>query len=247
LKKGRVLAILRQRATAVERAEGVYEWVSHLTAESRYISGIFEDYYIPKDGKLLYYKLTHMKDGLIGVAGLQGVGKTALLKSLAHSLKHSFFLRVKENWQTELEDMNAMRHGIDIESKFDHMPDKTIACYLLNFHYLFIDLPDYSKRNRAGMNKDLKDVENLWKATQEEKGAKHQVLVLGIQKEMFGGHFFFGKMDVVELSPLKPEEMLEAYRKKWATTEPFRPEALLLIGAFKRDFQAFPKIYSALH
>jgi len=38
-----------------------------------------------------------------------------------------------------------------------------------------------------------------------------------IQKEMFRGHFFFGKMEKVELEPLKPEQMVEAYRKRFKT------------------------------
>jgi hypothetical protein len=34
---------------------------------------------------------------------------------------------------------------------------------------------------------------------------------------MFRGHFFFGKMEKVELEPLKPEQMVEAYRKRFKT------------------------------
>jgi len=41
--------------------------------------------------------------------------------------------------------------------------------------------------------------------------------ILAIQKEMFRDHFFFGKMEKVELEPLKPEQMVEAYRKRFKT------------------------------
>ena len=245
--KRKVLTILRQQAVvnpAAERAEKVYEWVSHLTAESRYASGNFGDYYIPKDGRRLYFKLKHMKDGLIGVVGLQGVGKTALLKNLANDLTNALFFRWKQDWQIELEDMKQKRHGVKIKRQLDTFPEDSIAGYLLNFLYLFIDFPDYSKKSRANMNKDLRDVENLWKTMQERKERipHSQVMVLGIQKEMFGGHFFFGKMDIVELSPLKPEEMLEAYKKKWQDTEPFTPEALLLVAELSRGiFRRFLK------
>jgi hypothetical protein len=41
--------------------------------------------------------------------------------------------------------------------------------------------------------------------------------ILAIQKEMFYDHFFFDKMEKVELEPLKPEQMVEAYRKRFKT------------------------------
>ena len=59
-------------------------------------------------------------------------------------------------------------------------------------------------------------------------------LVLGIQKEMYGGHFFLGKLIAVKLSPMKPNEMIEAYKSKWGNTEPFTEEALLLTAELSR-------------
>jgi hypothetical protein len=47
---------------------------------------------------------------------------------------------------------------------------------------------------------------------------------------MYGGHFFFGKMDIVELCRLKPTELLNAYKSKWKSVEPFTEDALVLIG-----------------
>ena len=46
-------------------------------------------------------------------------------------------------------------------------------------------------------------------------------MIVAIQKEMFRDHFFFDKMEKVTLEPLKPEQMVEAYRKRFKAIEPF--------------------------
>jgi len=51
---------------------------------------------------------------------------------------------------------------------------------------------------------------------------------------MFRGHFFFGKMEKVELEPLKPEQMVEAYRKRFETIKPFTEDALLALARMSR-------------
>lgn len=247
--KRTVLRILREQAKAdpnIERAEQVYRWASHLTAETRYSQGT-EDYYVTRDGRRLRFKLTHMEQGLVGVVGLQGVGKTSLLQVLAHAIgKHALFFRWTREWFENLDKMRLFPWHYLGEPKtmLETMEDASIHIFLSRFRYLFIDLPDYSKKNRGNMNKDLRDVEDLWKKLQEQKTPP--ILILGIQKEMFGGHFFFGKMDIVELSPLKPDEMLEAYKKKWETTEPFSEEALTLLvdlsrGIFRRFLKYIQK------
>jgi len=58
--------------------------------------------------------------------------------------------------------------------------------------------------------------------------------ILAIQKEMFHDHSFFDKMEKVELEPLKPEQMVEAYRKRFKAIEPFTEDALLSLGRMSR-------------
>jgi DNA-binding transcriptional regulator YhcF (GntR family) len=59
---------------------------------------------------------------------------------------------------------------------------------------------------------------------------------------MYGGHFFLGKLITVELSPMKPNEMVDAYKSKWGTVEPFTEEALLLTAQLSRGiFRRFLK------
>jgi DNA-binding transcriptional ArsR family regulator len=58
--------------------------------------------------------------------------------------------------------------------------------------------------------------------------------ILAIQKEMFRDPFFFGKMVKVELEPLKPEQMVEAYRKRFKELGPFTEGALLTLARMSR-------------
>ena len=58
--------------------------------------------------------------------------------------------------------------------------------------------------------------------------------MLAIQKEMFHDHFFFDKMEKVELEPLRPEQMVEVYRKRFKAIEPFTEDALLTLGRMSR-------------
>lgn len=78
-------------------------------------------------------------------------------------------------------------------------------------HTIFIDMPDYSKTDRRLAAKDLEEVYWLWQSLNRFKGqfapsTPSPNLVIAIQKEMFGGHFF-DKMQKVELHPLQPDAM----------------------------------------
>jgi hypothetical protein len=99
------------------------------------------------------------------------------------------------------------------------------------------------------MMKDLRAIETLWKTLQSERYKTQQAMVLGIQEEMFGGYFFFGKMDIVEIEPLKPSEMIDAYayRQKWETFAFITEEALCYRSVKQRSIQAFPEIPLALY
>jgi len=102
---------------------------------------------------------------------------------------------------------------------------------------ILIDTPDYSKTDRRLMARDLEEMYWLWnslsRATYLEDETKPN-LVIAIQKEMFRDHFFFDKMEKVELEPLKPEQMLEAYRKRFKAIEPFTEDALLTLARMSR-------------
>lgn len=102
---------------------------------------------------------------------------------------------------------------------------------------ILIDTPDYSRTDRRLMARDLDEIYWLWnylsKSISLHDNAKPN-LVVAIQKEMFRGHFFFDKMQKIELTPLRPEQMLEAYLKRFKTPEPFTEDAILLLARMSR-------------
>lgn len=111
----------------------------------------------------------------------------------------------------------------------------------LNYNVLLLDLADYSKATSSYMNRDLSDIQKLWQRL-TASGESSLNLVYFIQKELFHGHFFFGKCDVFEIRPLTPEELTEYYYKMFKEYDPFTKEALTEIGALSRGiFRRFKK------
>jgi hypothetical protein len=83
------------------------------------------------------------------------------------------------------------------------------------------------------MAKDLEEIYWLWNALVGSESIPPN-LILAIQKEMSRGHFFFDKMRIKELKPLKPERMVEAYMRQFKSTNPFTQEALLTVARMSR-------------
>jgi hypothetical protein len=300
--KLRTIRILREQSKfnpLAAHAEAVYRWASHLTAETRYTDPeSYKDYFLTASARSLHFKLTHMEQGLVGVIGLQGVGKTSTLQKLAYDLNTSetsaIFIRWVADWQKiieanpriaraykstlnerlhekeeaygrtfrrmpglggkvpDLTDLGRLERGeISLETmeatlgknESKKVMEEAIISTLAFTRYVFIDLPDYSKKTKSAMNEDLETVDNLWKrATQIAGDDMRTIFVIGIQKEMYGGHFLFGKMVPVVLSPMKIEEMVAAYKQKWVTIDPFTEESLKLLAQKSRGiFRRFLK------
>jgi DNA-binding transcriptional ArsR family regulator len=104
---------------------------------------------------------------------------------------------------------------------------------LVHSKFILIDMPDYSKTDRRLLAKDLESVYWLWNMIALNNYEAN--VVIAIQKEMFHGHFFFDKMDRIELEPLEPQQMLEAYTKRFfGCIEPFTEDALLTLARMSR-------------
>jgi GTPase SAR1 family protein len=294
--KRQCIRILREQSRInpiAERAEEVYHWASLLTAESRYTDNEeeYNDYYLTEAGQRLKFKLTHMPAGeIVGLVGLQGVGKTSMLKKMAHDLNTKetpiFFIHWTPDWYEKLKQnpeikkeyhsfvkealldkvhsygsqfrrMAALGGKIPNRDTSSHISDggmpletmegaltkaecrmamESAINYTLPYlRYLFIDLPDYDRRAMSSRNEDLQSIEAIWKRAIDTAGSEMRAtIVLGIQKETFGGHFFYGKMHIVDLKPMTREEMIPAYKHKWKTTAPFTEEALGLLADFSR-------------
>lgn len=106
---------------------------------------------------------------------------------------------------------------------------------------IFIDLPDYRKTDRRSMANDLAAVQDLWEHVGKDKN-----IVIAVQKELFGGHFFFGKMDTIELQPLKPEELMHVFKTQFPDCDLITYDVLILLGQLSRGvFRRFLKYLNA--
>jgi biotin operon repressor len=106
----------------------------------------------------------------------------------------------------------------------------------------FIDTPDYGRKDIRLINRDLTQLSEFWTALRA-RGYDANVVVF-LQKELVKSqqHFFLLKMyPLLELPPLKPEEMLASYKQIFRNytssakpTEPFIEEALTLVAQLSR-------------
>jgi hypothetical protein len=97
---------------------------------------------------------------------------------------------------------------------------------------ILIDLPDYSKTDIRRVSSDLEAIYWIWNELTRFPNPPN--IVISFQKEMFRGHYFLGKMSRVDLKPLKPEKLVEAYKKRFPDAKVFTEDALLLIAKMSR-------------
>jgi hypothetical protein len=100
--------------------------------------------------------------------------------------------------------------------------------------HILIDMPDYNKTNLQLMSKDVDELQHMWNEFMEKN--TETTFLIAVQKEivMKKPHFFFGKVRWLDLEPLTPEQLLEAYLQKWTTYEPFTEDALKSIARLSR-------------
>jgi len=223
-----------------ERVKLILGWAMRNRAEDTVFDERF--YYWTPEAKKIFNKLTMLGGDygdclLIGVIGQSGVGKSALLKALKWKLMKWFekkygspgdyqkVLTVK--WKPE-----------DFEFYMETFQDH---------HTVFIDMPDYGTKDIRRINKDLNILYEIWRFLRQqyewfeliESDAKkrYQVnIVVFLQKELVKRqqHFFLRKMDIVELRPLKPDELVHAFLMRFEDYEPFTRDSLMLIAELSR-------------
>jgi len=279
----------------------LHSWAGQLASESRSPNWVAGWYVWPEAVLRVQHQLETMKAGIIGLVGLQGVGKSSALRALHNSTKSESILFkwrrhrelyrslldgsheasedfLREYWRRLRERPSAKLSSpvpresdlrkrllsieeemklVEVDTKILDDPDFRIGQpelesaegelsrdalrtlqettwleMLQNNKTVLIDTPDYSKTDRRLMAKDLQEIYWLWLNLAKSDNAPN--IVLAIQKEMFTGHFFFDKMQKIELEPLQPEAMLEAYKRRFATTDPFTDQALLTLARMSR-------------
>ena len=290
----------KPEADSSVRTSEIYAWASQLASESRRPDWVLQWYVWPDAVLEAIRKLETMSGGIVGLVGLQGVGKSSALLSIMTKkmlLQHEEYRKshksgedpdlgkdmIRFKWRRRSELLPSLLNGTHELSKlFRHEYSKTLLEHLesrfkfpviyqseflqarenpdtLNLDWaektigrrqaerlreqvwlkiilekrlLLIDTPDYSKTDRRLMAKDLDEIYWLWNLM--SKGSTKPNIVIAIQREMFRDHFFFDKMGKVELEPLRPEQMVEAYRKRFKAIEPFTEDALLTLARMSR-------------
>jgi len=277
----------------------IYSWASHLTSESRKLDWIFYWYMWPDAVREIIHKLETTNGGIIGLVGLQGVGKSSALLAI---LTGRMLLQDKEyreahesgeapdlgrdvihfKWRRQPQLLTSLLNGThELSGNFSRLyKSKLVELTKPNLQFwnpsvidnpetlnpewaerqigrknveilrqtawlemlrsketILIDAPDYSKTDRRLMAKDVDELYWLWNTLSQWETSDRKRkpnIVVAIQKEMFRDHFFFDKMEKVELEPLKPEQMVEAYRKRFKTIEPFTEDALITLARMSR-------------
>lgn len=150
--------------------------------------------------------------------------------------KHPFLKRIPDSEDCSeygvseaLSKSESQAESIIGKSKVKKIREEAVYDYLERCDVIFIDLPDYAKSDRRLMARHLLEVQGLW-----EKIGKGKNMVIAIQKELFTGHFFFGKMGTIELKPLKQEELMHVFKTEFPDCDLMTDEALMLLGQLSR-------------
>lgn len=282
-------------------ASEIRTWASLLSAENRQFVQLVSSYVWPEAVGLIFRRLESMRGGVIGLIGLQGVGKsnalimieTALLVQKQERVKsdtgelpkdtcnyrvlrfkwqrqqqlfvsflngtHPLSLAFRHKYATillsKLKSENSQyfsffglseveKHPETLNLKWIEKPlGQRAMRSLLQVAWLsllreqeiiLIDTPDYSRTDRRSMVKDLDEIYSLWDTSSSIFSGKSPNFVIAIQKELCKGHFFFGRMEMIELAPLTPMQMRSAYVQQFKTPWPFTEDALLTLARMSR-------------
>lgn len=259
----------------------ICSWASQLAAESRDRDVLLKSYVWPKSLIGISELLKRMRGGLVGIVGLQGVGKTnsltvldatermkgeqgqvvffkwrrekELFKSLldrSHEASEEFLQEygglVARVLKEPEQDVDAVALDSLLQrkvgrSRVENLRKSAWMHFLRTRRLILINTPDYSKTDRRAIATDLGDIYWLWNNFTRtcETGPN---IVVAAQKEMFGGHFFFDKMHKIELEPLEPARMLEAFVKRFNDMAPFTENALVTLARMSRGiFRRFQR------
>jgi hypothetical protein len=202
----------RGEVSALDRILG---WSSYLTAEEKLhyevmnVDFIMMDYYWAPEFKSFVEELSDDPPSLIFLVGLQGSGKTSALKAIEAKLSSAYYWR----WDGKLPELwEEVKH----------------------WRFFLVDLPDFRAGSMSRMAKDLDGIDKLWYSMRfgENYGRKH--LIVAVQKEMFRGHYLFGKGEVFKLRLLTPEEFMRFYRRKFSVSYPFDDDSLMMVAQLSR-------------
>lgn len=239
----------RLRLKKLDLNKTVLAWASRNRAEEG-VSG----YYKTKQFQRILNLLKMVPSGLlIGVMGYSGQGKTAFKNALGHSLK-TFYEESEPKETKEVEEgdgvtrITTRRRG-EFKISIPKWNSKVFKWFtgrtrdrseMKPYRAFLIDTPDYGRKDIRRINRDLTQISEWWTYLRRY-GCTASVVVF-LQRELVKAqqHFFLLKMSpLIELKPLKPEEMVEFYNKNFNSLKPFTARSLSHIaelskGIFRR-------------
>jgi len=242
-----------------DRIKTMLSWATRNRAEDAFD---YDFYYWTPDANKIFMRLTILGGRygdqlLIGVIGNSGVGKSALFSALTKRLECDYVLKyMNENeFKTSSEaHLQACASSSVFSAKWD-VKEKSMFSIVQVFigspppRTTLIDTVDYGKRDIRKIHRDLSGIFNLWDKVRSYSHLGGTVLgytnfVVFMQRELVKGadHFFLRKMDIMELKPLTPEQLVEAFKMRFTTTEPFNEDGLKLVAELSRGiFRRFMK------
>jgi biotin operon repressor len=216
------------------------------SARNRAEDGVYGYYWTEEANKLLKLLKTVPEGLLVGVMGYSGQGKTALKMVLSQEMKR-FFKEKEPEATLPGEELQVSIPKWDKDVYNYWMEQVKYRRRMKHRRAFFIDTSDYGRKDLRLINRDLTQLSEFWTALRAHGYDVNVVIFL--QKELVKAqqHFFLLKMyPLLELPPLKPEEMLASYKQIFRNytssakpTEPFTEEALTLVaqlskGIFRR-------------
>lgn len=235
-----------------DRLKLVLRWAMNNRAEDS-----FEErfYYWTPEAKKLLNKLTlfggELGDSLlIGVIGPSGAGKSALARALRFKMEE--WCLTKE-WYKQRQFMNDEEKFEFLGTRFlllKWMPSKEFTHRIYyrgelpmqkadsysSTHSVFMETADYGHKDIRLINRDLNNLHNLWSAVRSDRWNNTVNFVIFLQKELIENldHFFLRKMDKVKLGLLTTQELLEAFKLRFESYDPFNEDAIMLIAELSR-------------
>ncbi len=244
---GRFIRRSVKAETAVQKQVRLaLEWSSKNRAED----GVYGYYWTGQAKELLSLLKTVPEGLLVGVMGYSGQGKTALKFAFSSALRRFYDKQEPKTVEKVEKDGNSTITTTETRPDFNvSIPKWDTGVYKfwkeemkdsfrMNYRKAFlIDTPDYGRKDVRLINRDLTQLSEFW-TDLRAFGYKANVIVF-LQKELVKARqqFFLLKMyPLMELTPLKPEEMLEVYRKALGagSLDPFAAESLTLVAQYSR-------------
>ena len=229
----------------------IYQWSILLSGE--------EDnspFYIPEEWLKIVRRLRLVHGHLLKIIGDQGIGKTTMARFLKNGLDknttimkrmqkgYEEFGRFERNqWIDTVSDLDEREHRKVIVTDKDwewNVSDDTIN--------LIVDMWDYNRNNQKDITKALDGIQEYWiHRVSENKRNKTPLvnIVIFLQKEALPLHFFLGKMELFEIKPIPPLNLVAYYENLFHTLKPFTEESLTEIAYYSNGiFRKFKQYIS---